>query len=81
MFFVFVMGVKMDLGVVIKVGKKYWVIVLVGVLIFYVIVWVVVLFICGYMDYEFYKLFFIGGVIFVVVIIIFFVIYIIFRDM
>jgi len=81
MFFVFVTGVKMDLGVISKAGKKHWIIALVGVLVPHVIVWGVALCVRDYMDQELRKLSSIGGIISAIVITTFPVIYTILQDM
>lgn len=81
MFFVFVTGVKMDLGVIGKAGKKHWVVALVGVVVPHIIIWAVALCIRDYMDHELRKLSSIGGVISAVVITTFPVIYSILQDM
>ncbi|KAL2899238.1 Cation/H(+) antiporter 24 [Bienertia sinuspersici] len=81
MYFLFVTGVKMDLGVIAKAGKKHWVIAIAGVVIPHIIVWLVAFCIREFMDPELKKFSSIGGVISAVVITTFPVIYSVLRDM
>uniref|UniRef100_A0A803KS67 Cation/H+ exchanger transmembrane domain-containing protein n=1 Tax=Chenopodium quinoa TaxID=63459 RepID=A0A803KS67_CHEQI len=81
MFFLFVTGVKMDLAVIFKAGKKHWVIALSGLIIPHIIVWVVAICIRDYMDPELRKYSSIGGIVSAIIITTFPVIYSILRDM
>ncbi|XP_074267470.1 cation/H(+) antiporter 24-like [Silene latifolia] len=81
MFWLFVTGVKMDLTVITKAGKKHYAIAIAGVVIPHIGVWIVGLLLREYMDEEMSKLSSIGGVISGVIITTFPVIYSILRDM
>ncbi|KAK9756760.1 hypothetical protein RND81_01G119300 [Saponaria officinalis] len=81
MFWLFVTGVKMDLTVITKAGKKHYFIAIAGVLIPHVGVWIVALLLRDYMDEELAKLSSVGGVVSGVIITTFPVTYTILRDM
>ncbi|XP_057548928.1 cation/H(+) antiporter 24-like [Amaranthus tricolor] len=80
-FFLFVMGVKMDLGVVQKAGKKHWIIAITGIIIPILVVGLVSYLLRPYMDTELRKVSSIGGVITAVAITTFPVIYSMLKDM
>ncbi|KAL9238913.1 hypothetical protein vseg_013281 [Gypsophila vaccaria] len=81
MFWLFVTGVKMDLTVISKAGKKHYYIAFAGVIIPHIGVWIVALLLRDTMDEELGKFSSIGGVISGVIITTFPVTYTILRDM
>ncbi|XP_074298329.1 cation/H(+) antiporter 24-like [Silene latifolia] len=81
MFWVFITGVKMDLGVILKAGKKHYFIAIVSIAIPHLCAWIVALLLREYMDEEMRKYSSIGGVISAVIVTTFPVISSILRDM